>query len=196
MCAQIHINGVDAQLRQALQAMTEETDGVRHPELLRELSHAHPNTIKIIESVHPLHRYTCFVHAFGFTEQPHYVSIAEIGFNFIYAGPEFGLWLIDKGYLSEVTECDLVLNDLVFYFSGDGRLRHAAIFFGGDRFQSKWGLGYLFEHRLFEVPESYGNSARFFRGFAYPRAIGCFTAYAASKGMRFSRRPAPGSQEK
>ena len=96
MCTDINTSGVDAHLRQALQAMTEEADGARHPELLREMSLAHPNTIKILDSVHPLRRYTCFVHAFGFTEQPHYVSIAEIGFNYVYAGPEFGLWLIDN----------------------------------------------------------------------------------------------------
>ena len=190
MCAEFNNGGVDAQLRHALRAMTEETDGVRHPELLRELSLAHPNTVKILESAHPLHRYTCFVHAFGFTEQPHYISIAEMGFNYVYAGPEFGLWLIDKGYISEITEGDLVPNDLAFYFSADGRLRHVAIFLDSGRYQSKWGLGYLFEHRLFEVPESYGNSARFFRGLAYPVAIRCFIAYAASKGMRFTRGPA------
>ena len=163
--------------------------------MLRELSLAHPNSVKILESVHPLRRYTCFVHAFGFTEQLAYVSIAEMAFNYVYAGPAFGLWLIDKGHLSEITEDDLVPNDLAFYFSVDGRLRHVAIFLGGGRFQSKWGLGYLFEHGLFEVPESYGKSARFFRGLAYPTAIRCFIAYAASKGMRFSRRPMIGHQE-
>ena len=196
MCTDINTSGVDAHLRQALQAMTEEADGARHPELLREMSLAHPNTITILDSVHPLRRYTCFVHAFGFTEQPHYVSIAEIGFNYVYAGPEFGLWLIDKRYLSEITEEELVPNDLAFYFSADGRLRHAAIFQGNDRFQSKWGLGYLFAHKLFEVPDSYGNLARFFRGLTYLKAIRCFIAYAESKGMHFSRRPASGLQEK
>jgi len=174
-------------LRHALQAMTEETDGARHPELLRELSREHPNTIKILESLHPLHRYTCFVHAFGFTEKPQYVLIAQNGFNSVYASPEFAHWLFDQGRLTEVTESDLVLNDLAFYTSTDGRFRHAAIFFGSGRFQSKWGLGYLFEHRLFEVPDSYGNSARFFRGLSYAQAIRSFICYAESKGMRFRK---------
>lgn len=128
-------------LRHALQAMTEEADGARHAELLRELSREHPNTIKILESIYPLHRYTCFVHAFGFTERPQYVSIAQIGFNYVYASPEFAHWLFDHGRLSEIAESDLVPNDLAFYFSTDGRFQHTAIFFGGDRFQSKWGRG-------------------------------------------------------
>lgn len=175
-------------LRHALQAMTEETDGARHPELLRKLSREHPNTITILESLHPLHRYTCFVHALGFTEKPQYVLIAQNGFNSVYASPEFAHWLFNQGRLTEVTESDLVPNDLAFYTSTDGRFRHAAIFFGSDRFQSKWGLGYLFEHRLFEIPNSYGNSARFFRGLSYAQAIRSFVCYAESKGMHFRKR--------
>jgi hypothetical protein len=174
-------------LRHALQSMTEETDGARHPELLRKLSREHPNTITILESLHPLHCYTCFVHAFGFTEMPQYVSIAQIGFNYVYASPDFAHWLCDQGRLVEVTGSDLVPNDLALYTSTDGRFRHAAIFFGSDRFQSKWGLGYLFEHRLFEVPDSYGNSARFFRGLPYAQAIRSFVCYAESKGMHFRK---------
>jgi hypothetical protein len=151
------------------------------------LSREHPNIIKILESLHPLHRYTCFVHALGFTERPQYVLIAQNGFNSVYASPEFAHWLFDQGRLTEVTESDLVLNDLAFYTSTDGRFRRAAIFFGSDRFQSKWGLGYLFEHRLFEVPDSYGNSARFFRRLSYAQAIRSFICYAESKGMRFRK---------
>jgi hypothetical protein len=166
----------------------EETDGVRHQEILGELSREHVNTIKIIESRHPLGRYTCFVHAFGFTERPQYVSIAQIGFNYVYASPEFVHWLFDQGRLYEIPESDLVPNDIAFYSTIDGLVRHAAIFLGTDRFQSKWGLGYLFEHRLFEVPDSYGNFVRFFRGLPYAQAIRSFVCYAESKGMRFRMR--------
>ena len=186
----MHIDREDnLKLRRTLQAMTEETDGARHPELLRKLSLEYPNTVTFLESPYPLHRYTCFVHAFGFTEEREYVSIAERGFNYVYASPEFAHWLIDQRLISEITEADLLPKDLAFYFSTDSRIRHAAVFVGSDRFQSKWGLGYLFEHALFEVPDTYGESVRFYKHLPYPHGIKHFIAFAQYKGMNVTIRP-------
>lgn len=102
-------------LRQRLQTMTEEEDGTLHPALLKALTLECPNTVQIVHSPHPLERYTCLVHALGFTEQPEYLAIATRPFNRVaYASPDFAHWLIDRHLLQEILPADAQQGDLVF----------------------------------------------------------------------------------
>jgi len=170
-------------LRRRLQEMTEVEDVERHPALLGDVTRDCPNTIVVLESSYPLRRYTCAMHIFDFAEKPEYVAIAERGFNRVFAGGTFVHWLLDRGLLEEMAEADAREGDLVIYFNDEGRFKHAGLKLGKDRVVSKWGTGRLYEHGLFEVPESYGTTVRFFRRLTFEVAYKHFRWFAEQNGL-------------
>jgi hypothetical protein len=173
------------ELRQKLQAMTQVDDVSQHPALLDAVSRECPNTIKLLVSSHPVELYTCLVHALGFVNRPEYTAIAARGFNKVFAGRAFVQWLLDRSLLAEVAQVDARERDLVLYFNDVGQFQHAGLVAGDHRVVSKWGTGLLFEHGLFEVPESYGTSVRFFKNLPYDDACDHFMTFARENGMLF-----------
>lgn len=163
--------------------MIEVTDVSAHPALLAAITNDIPNTVKLLTSPHPIHRYTCLVHVFDFTEKPAYIEIARWGFNIGYASPDFAHWLIDHGFLKELSLEAVQEGDMVFYFDPQGRLKHAGLMISKDRVLSKWGTGHLFEHQLNEVPESYGNTKRFYSRMECDGALAHFKEYVRGRGM-------------
>jgi hypothetical protein len=151
-----------SQLRKRLREVTEAQDEPEYRALLDAAARDYPNTIVLVDSPHPIQRYTCFMHAFGFTEKPEYVAIASRGLNVVFAGPRFAHWLLDKKLLTEVVEAEAHQGDLVFYFNEEECVKHAGLNLGGQRAESKWGKGHLFQHDLFDVPELDGVKVRFF----------------------------------
>jgi hypothetical protein len=172
------------QLRKNLEAMTQVDDVSRHPALLSALTRECPNTITLLNSVHPIKRYTCLMHVFDFAEKPDYAAIATSGLGRIFAAGEFAHWLLDNGHLIELTQGEVRKDDIAFYFSDAGRFKHAGLMLANGRVVSKWGIGHRYEHALFEVPESYGSKVRFFRGLSYEEAFERFVQFAEVKGMR------------
>jgi hypothetical protein len=171
-------------LRQKLQTMTEVEDGTQHPALLEALTKEYPNTIQIVQSPYPLARYTCLVHAFGFIEQPEYLAIATRPFNRVaYASPDFAHSLLDQHLLQEISFADVRQGDFVFYFNDEGRLKHAGVYLENERVLSKWGLGYLYNHAILEVPEAYGNTVRFFKQVPVEDILCHFKRFAKEKGI-------------
>jgi hypothetical protein len=170
-------------LRRKLQAMTEMEDVSRHPHLLDALTRECPNTIRLLNSPHPIQRYTCLVHVLDFTQKEEYELIASPGFHVVFAGRAFAYRLIDRGSLVEITQLATQPRDFIFYFDEDGQFKHAGLILGNERAQSKWGVGHLYDHELFDVPESYGSSARFFKNLPYDQALDCFVDFAKEKGM-------------
>lgn len=120
-----------------------------------------------------------------FAEKPEYEAIAAHGRGRIYAAGAFGHWLLDRGLLVEVSQAEAREGDLVFYLSNDGRFKHAGLCRAEGRVISKWGIGHLYEHGVFEVPDSYGNKVRFFRSLSYDEAFGHFMRFAEDNGMTF-----------
>lgn len=53
------------------------------------------------------------------------------------------------------------------------------------RVTSKWGIGHLYEHELWDVPVSYGTSVRFLKQLPYELALDLFVQFAQKKGMLF-----------
>lgn len=156
----------------------------RHPALLDQLTATYPNSIRVLPSPYPVNRYTCLMHVLEFSEKPNYIAIATYpGIN-VFAGAEFAHWLLDKGYLTEVSEPVASAGDLVMYFNGCA-FKHVGILQGNARVVSKWGEGHLYEHALWEVPESYGDSVRFFRPLSYEDAYEYFTHFAEERGIPF-----------
>ena len=50
---------------------------------------------------------------------------------------------------------------LVVWFDDERRPTHAGVW-SGTRVRSKWGTAHLWQHGLFEVPESYGDDVAFY----------------------------------
>lgn len=186
MTSQIVPSLGDVTLRKKLEEMTNADTEQQYMELLAAAVKNHPNAVILINSEHPIRRYTCLVYVFGFTEHPEYTDIARSGFNGEYAGPDFAHWMINHRLLTEISETEVRPGDMVFYFNDEGRLKHAGIYLGRNRIQSKWGKGHLFEHDLFAVPESYGRTVKYFRKIPFEDALKSFKQFAREKGIQIS----------
>jgi hypothetical protein len=178
-----NIRGQQNAKKKARQEITEVEDITRHPALLDEVTQNYPNSIVVVKSRYPLERCTCAMLVFDFTEKPEYVAIAERGFSRVFAGGDFVHPLLDINLLDEIAPVGARDGDLVVYFNGEGRFKHVGLNFGKARVLSKWGMGHLFEHGLFEVPESYGTNVRFFRELPYDAAYRYFRSSAKHNGM-------------
>jgi len=171
-------------LRKKLQAMTAVQDVTRHPTLLAEMSCDWPHSVRIVDSAHPIHRYTCLMHVFDFTEKPDYIAIASYGIGRVFAGPAFAHWLIERGLLADVTRAEAQDGDLVFYFQGNA-FKHAGLWHPPGHVLSKWGTGHLYVHELFDAPESYGTEVRFYKWLEHADAYAVFEQFAEESGVRF-----------
>jgi hypothetical protein len=169
-------------LRLKLEEMTRVSEASQHPALLALLSKECPNTITVVASAHPIERYTCLMHAMNFTDSEEYAAIAERGLNVVFAGRNFAHWLIDRNLLSEISMANRNEGDLVFYFDQQGLFKHAGIVLDDERVRSKWGTGHLFEHGLFDVPESYGTRVKRFKKMPFDEAFRYFAQFAQENG--------------
>jgi hypothetical protein len=169
-------------LRRKLRDITAVTDAYRHPSLLRRVSRIYRNTIRLLPSSHPIYRYTCLMHVFRFAEHPDYIAIAHHGPGHVCAGADFAHWLIARGLLMPLRAEEARSGDLVFYFQ-DGSFRHAGMLTEDGRVVSKWGTGQLYEHGLYEVPDTYGDEIRYFASLSCDAAFEYFTWFAAEQGV-------------
>lgn len=164
--------------------MTEVQDVGQHAALLHDIGREYPNSICIAESPHPIGRYTCLMHVFHFTEKPEYIDIADYRLGRVYAGAEFAHWLIENERLTEVSQAEAQNGDLIVYFR-EGRFKHIGLWQPNGRVLSKWGIGNLYDHELFEIPESYGNDVKFYRRLSYEDAYDLLTQFAEENGIPF-----------
>lgn len=159
---------------------------VRHQaRFLERLRQTHPHTVKVLKSRVPLKRYTCGVYAFDLVGNAEYAQIAGFGFGRTFAGAEFLHHLIDQRLLEPRASGAAISGDLAIYFQDD-KFVHVGRLLASQRVISKWGTGHLCEHKLWNVPLSYGNEVRFFRGTSRMESLELFIGYAKSKGFRRS----------
>ena len=167
-------------LRDELDRLTDDPDPDCHLELLAKLSKSYPNNIRIIERANPSQRYTCYMHALGLGYQPDYINIAQSGIGKIFANSAFVLFLIHRGYLQERTSGTSSTGDVVIYFAS-GVPQHAGIAKGNGQVESKWGLGHLYEHSVWEVPTKYGDEVKFYCAISKGLTPRHFLEYAKGK---------------
>jgi hypothetical protein len=165
-------------LRQQLNRMTEDADVEDHPRILAEVSRQFGNAIVIQQSAVPLNRYTCLVHVLNFAECAEYVAIASRGIPDGFAGARFGDWLLAHDCLDTADGAGAV-GQLVFYLR-DSNFAHAGLVTAEGRITSKWGVGQLVEHALWEVPECYGENVLYFHRPTDERALELFHNYLAA----------------
>lgn len=137
-------------LREAL-----ELDGTlssHHREKIAQLAQLCPHSIVHLEEINES---TCVTYALGFNGNAVYREIALTG---PFAGRQFMEWLI-RQHLTEFTSAKP--GCLACYFS-NGVWKHVGIVGANNRVVSQWGTFPVYEHELFEVPQSYGEQVRWF----------------------------------
>ena len=172
-------------LREHLTVACDHVSLSEHTKLMLNVAELCPNSIVPLESPHDIGRYTCLVHALGFTEKPEYISIASMPGTNVFAGKNFAEWLLTTKSLTEVSPHEAYAGSMVMYFDDTHDFTHVGLLVTNNRVQSKWGTLGLYEHGLFEVPSNYGEVARYFMPLPYDEAIELFYEFAKIEGIEF-----------
>ena len=153
---------------------------VRLEELRAEFGH----TVSAMSTATSNLRFNCVMHALQVEEN---AELYRLLVSLTY-GPQkeldismdtgFIRWLVAAGSIAEVSAEDAELAA----YSVDDKYTHIGRVLSTGRVQSKWGTAHLYEHALFEVPSSYGDTVQYFSGSDVETVLLEFWAYAESKG--------------
>lgn len=103
--------------------------------------------------------YNCFIYMLGLAD----TNVVKDSGGFLYS--DYILHLIDADLLKEVNTQSP--GDYILYFNPvdhPGDITHGGILTSDITIvRSKWAWGPLFEHKIFDVPYSYGNVVKYFR---------------------------------
>ena len=179
--------GSNSELRRRLQEITDMqgiSDDQREMKIVK-LASTHPHSIQRQEVV-TAQPYNCFEYAFELVGSCRYRLIAEIDADLkldtYLAGSEFARFLIKSGVLEEINKDEIRPDHVVVYLDSKATPQHAGKIVTLDgRIKSKWGGGLFLEHGLWEVPERYGNTVRFYRSIRAGQAEQTFLEFVKSR---------------
>jgi hypothetical protein len=146
-------------LRAKLTEITNELDISRHEDLVRTLAQTHSHTVTVIPSDNSGADYNCVMYALdlvGAVDPPTSLVIGRYHMDLRF------LKHLTDNHLTEVDKANARGGDLVVYYQNEEML-HVGVLTGEQRVTSKWGPGLLYDHGLWEVPDNYGDSVRYFR---------------------------------
>lgn len=115
--------------------------------------------------------YNCFMYALG-------VEGDEDVKDILSANPQikFG-----SSYITKLIDTEVLVEDIhgsvVLYFNGDKPL-HAARRLHNGLCISKWGMGLLWQHELYDLPLNYGDRHAFFNLSSSAAAVEAFKKYS------------------
>ena len=163
-------------LRALLEEMTQNVTAIKnHPARLEAIAVEIPHSIRVMPTPgdEPLGDFNCVMHALalvGRIKPPH--------------SPVFGRFYADTGFLrflianKVLPPCAAENGALVVWSSADA-IKHVGLVVGPGRATSKWGIGYVYEHALLEVPESYGDELLFYGAVNSAEALAQLHRYRA-----------------
>ena len=115
-----------------------------------------PNELKIVSSPPRYeNNFNCFVFIFGLQDNSDFLG----GKNPIQQ--EFIKYLIKNDILIPLESPQI--NGLILYENEKGEITHGGIMAGKDQVLSKWMWGPIIEHKIWDVPSSFGNKISFFK---------------------------------
>lgn len=120
--------------------------------------------------------------ALGIETDPEYFAMAQRCPEEVHAGTRFVRFLVDRGFLVEQPSPE---RGLLIAYLEERRFRHIGKLTDRGRVQFKWGIGHLYEHALFEVPDSYGDALRFFCPVERDLVLEAFFEFAELHGASF-----------
>jgi hypothetical protein len=141
---------------------------------LRPSDQCSEHQIRRVESSYDIGRFTCVMYALDIVQPP--PVIVELACWDCYPSPGFLGHLIAERVIAEVAPSATTSGDLVVY-SLRRKIEHVGLV-DDDQVLSKWGVGHLWRHPLFEVPSNYGSSIRHFRPVPREVVVGAFLRFA------------------
>lgn len=118
-----------------------------------------PHSILLLRAADHKAGFNCFALCFGIEKSAKMQELAR--YRNIIPSSAYAQYLIEE-ILEEIDKSDQQDGDYIIYLH-DGRPTHAGILFPGY-IVSKWGShGHVWKHGMWEVPYSYGETARLFR---------------------------------
>ncbi len=171
------------QLREELDRITSLGDSLisSHPELVAALCGRYNHTIRLANDPHmkdiSLAKYNCFAYAFGLVASEPVRHIASV-IDTLYPGSEFADYVV-KHLCVEAPSEESGKVGIVLYWKDD-KIVHAGKV-RSNRIVSKWGMGQLWEHDVFEVPMSYGNRVTFYHPIEKADAERVFVEYSRQR---------------
>jgi hypothetical protein len=169
----------EKEFRERLHSITKSAEVSRHRNLIRALHSEYPHSIRVLSRnnklapAQPL--YTCFAYAFDLADCSEYTALARRPFS-PFANSDFVKLHLRSNNLNFVPLGESRSGDVIVYFMGD-EPTHAAVFRAKNRVISKWGVGNLCEHALFEAPSSYGETIQVVRGNSRESALHSFKRF-------------------
>lgn len=170
------------ELREHLRDITENGRPDTHRRLIEELRLFNSHGIQIVESGAPIERYTCAMYAFDLVENDEYAGIVLASPKPIYASTGFVQRLIDRRILEPFTS---PRSDSLVVYRSQGSVTHIGRMITAERVESKWGIGHLYRHALFEVPTQYGEELEFYGAIDADTALDGLADFASEHGVRF-----------
>ncbi len=175
----------NSELRRRLQKITDDTPVYKQENLIAELASTFPHSIRCLEDA-KVEKWNCFAYAFNLVASDSYQRIAWADRrgrkNIFFASAEFTRFLMQSSVLGGISEGELQLGDVGIYLDDEGIPKHAGKIFSSDkRVRSKWGIGRFWEHGLWEVPESYGNTVSLYREIPTAEAQQAFLKFVRSR---------------
>ncbi|MDP3956830.1 MAG: hypothetical protein Q8P97_02440 [bacterium] len=130
-----------------------------------------PKGIEVLELPPEENRnYNCFIYVLGLQNE---LEILQETKGFIYNS--FIEKLLEKGEFSDVE--DPSNGDIIFYRNQDGIITHAGKIIENNFIVSKWSWGPVLRHRVFDVPDFYGNNISYYQGIKHDQAIQLYAKY-------------------
>ena len=158
-------------LRGVLNQITGELDIQKHPALLEELRAKNRHAIEIVELADPDEDFNCVMFALDLIGSI-VPTCSPLGRY--YMNTEFMQHLIYKSYVTPISSPEV--GALVVY-TRDEKISHVGVVQENGQVRSKWGVGHLYDHDVWEVPVSFGSDIRYFRGMDPDHAFEVFRAF-------------------
>jgi hypothetical protein len=171
-------------LREELDRITEDYAGsdeqiVQQIDLIESLTAKFNHTIRLVRARVPGERiFTCYQYSLS-VHDSEALQHAMLLTPFLSFGRDFMKYLIDTR-LKEIAIQDVNDGDHVVY--SNSSIQHAGKVAAG-KVESKWGRAHLWSHGVFEVPQNYGSTVRFFSRIDQEAAVDAFLEYAKLKSL-------------
>ena len=176
---------MNKKLREKLEEITSQNIGnniSKQITLIKELEFPHSIKLKqeAVLGQPSTFQFNCFMHVLDLIGLSQVENIMKEHSD-VFVGSDFMDYLINNK-LQKIDSDRKKDGDIAIYFF-NSKPEHAGKIYS-NRIISKWGTGHLWEHDIFEIPQSYGNEFGVFKSILRQETLTHFLDYARSKGVK------------